>query len=185
MATIADAPVGWYCLSAQPKREHVAAQMIQREVEAEAFCPQIRYYKKTRRGKVRFVEPLFPCYLFVHCDLPRTYRHLMSVHGVRTLITYAGHPPQVPDDFIAQLRVRIRDQGTEGEQDEIKPGMDVVLTEGPFSDWHALVTGLIPARERVRLMLEFLGRQITIEVPRASILREISDPRERVWRREP
>jgi len=86
MPDLAHAEPGWYCYQALPKKEHVAATLINTETELKAFCPRIRYLKKTKRGKVHFVEPLFPGYLFVHCHPKEHYRWVISTQGVRRLV---------------------------------------------------------------------------------------------------
>ena len=62
----------WYCARTQPKHEHIAAAGVARKLDLEVFHPRLRIEKATRRGVVRFVEPLFPCYIFVRCET----RHL-------------------------------------------------------------------------------------------------------------
>src|SRR5271166_6904013 len=58
----------WFCLKAQPKREHIAAACLRQISEVEAFCPRVRFRKRTNRGPVWFVEPMFPGYLFARFD---------------------------------------------------------------------------------------------------------------------
>ena len=54
----------WFCLRTQTKREHIAAAILDRLDEVEVFCPRISQVKKTRAGKKRFVEAMFPGYIF-------------------------------------------------------------------------------------------------------------------------
>ena len=63
METDSDSIEKWRCLRGKPKREHLAAQHL-RLAGFEAFCPRIRHQRRTVRGKVWFVEALFPGYLF-------------------------------------------------------------------------------------------------------------------------
>src|SRR5690606_14272011 len=75
----------WYCARTQPKREHIAAQQL-RELEGiEVFCPRIRYRKATRRGKVWWIEPLFPGYIlvrFIRADMERAVTFGKGVTGL-------------------------------------------------------------------------------------------------------
>ena len=59
----------WYGLRTQPKHEHIAAANLGRNLGLEVFNPRLRLERATRRGVVRVIEPLFPCYLFVRCAL--------------------------------------------------------------------------------------------------------------------
>jgi len=52
----------WFCLGAQPKREHIAAACLRQISEVEVFCPRVRFRKSTNRGPVWFIESMFPGY---------------------------------------------------------------------------------------------------------------------------
>jgi hypothetical protein len=46
-----------------------------------------------------------------------------------------------------------------------------------------VVQGLVPARDRVRLLLEFLGQQLTVDLPLTQVLIDTPDPKRQVWQR--
>ena len=52
----------------------------------------------------------------------------------------------------------------------IKIGDAVEIIEGPFRGLEVLVTQLLPAKERVRVLFEFLGRSIEMEISTAKVL---------------
>lgn len=109
MPDLSNADEAWYCFQALTKREHIAAELIRAELQLPVFCPRISYNKATRRGKVRFVEPLFPGYLFLKGDLREHFRRISAVQGVRRLVSYGDRVPKVPESFIAELKSRIGD----------------------------------------------------------------------------
>ena len=79
---------GWFCVRTQTKREHIAAGHL-RELEAvEVFCPRLRYRKATRRGKIWWVEPLFPGYLLAKFNLAEMERAVTFCQGVRGLVRF-------------------------------------------------------------------------------------------------
>lgn len=173
---------GWYCFSALPKKEHIAAELLRKEAAIETFCPRISYQKQTKRGPVKFVEPLFPGYLFVHTDLRETYRRIRAVAGVRNVVAFGGRVPGVPQAFIDDLRVRMTEENLrELQPPELQLGQRVVITNGPFKDWAAIVSGKVDARQRVALLLDFLGRQMEIRVEQSFVLPEKYEPKEKVW----
>jgi len=51
-------------------------------------------------------------------------------------------------------------------------GEDVQISGGAFHGLKAVVTRVLPARQRVAVLLEFLGRQTTVEVGLANLIRE-------------
>jgi transcriptional antiterminator RfaH len=52
----------------------------------------------------------------------------------------------------------------------IAPGDDVSIASGPLQGATGTVTRLLPGRERVRVLLEFLGSTREVEVPLLSVL---------------
>jgi transcriptional antiterminator RfaH len=52
----------------------------------------------------------------------------------------------------------------------LKVGQSVEIIEGPFRGLEALVTRLLPARERIRVLFDFLGRSVEMEVSTAKVL---------------
>jgi transcription antitermination factor NusG len=45
----------------------------------------------------------------------------------------------------------------------------VQFIEGPFEGLEVVITQLLPARERIRVLLEFLGRSMEMEVPAGKV----------------
>ncbi|HXO97259.1 MAG TPA: transcription termination/antitermination NusG family protein, partial [Chthoniobacterales bacterium] len=61
---VSGAESAWYCLRAQPKREHIAAAHLRILQGVTVFCPRIRFQRATQRGLVWVTEAMFPGYLF-------------------------------------------------------------------------------------------------------------------------
>ncbi len=173
---------GWYCFKALPKKEHIAARLLGSVEGIEVFCPRLAYEKKTRRGKVRFVECLFPGYLFIHADIAQRYRHIRSTQGIRDIVAFGSRVPVIEDAFIEELRLRIgRDLPKELPDPVIQAGQSVTITEGPFKDLQAVVTGELDGRQRVALLLDFLGRQMEVKVPVKDVIPEKRQPKQELW----
>ncbi|MCD8482770.1 MAG: transcription/translation regulatory transformer protein RfaH [Verrucomicrobia bacterium] len=122
----------WYCWQAQPKREHRTAELVKIECGLETYCPRLRYDKKTVRGIVKWVEPLFPGYLFVRCDLGENLRRILSIGAITRLVTAGSHAPIVPDAFIDGLRERLELVQNTVDDPELKPEQEVTIAFGPF-----------------------------------------------------
>jgi transcription antitermination factor NusG len=52
----------------------------------------------------------------------------------------------------------------------IKVGEAVEIIEGPFRGLEVLVTRLLPAKERIQVLFEFLGRSVEMEISTAKVL---------------
>ncbi len=167
----------WYCLRSKTKQEHIAAQLIRSRVGIEVFAPRISFTKKTRVGKKRFTEALFPGYLFCFCRIDEHLRHLLSIQGIIGVVRYGSRIPPVPGEFIRDLKSRIPDENFESPDPVIEVGSEVTVVEGPFKDLEAVVTRVLAARDRVRILLDFLGRQAEIEVPLQAVFRDDGQPK--------
>src|SRR5260370_40154138 len=95
----------WYCARTQPKHEHIAAAGLARNLGLEGFHPRLRMERATRRGPVRVIEPLFPCYVFVRC-LSDQREEIRYMNGVSSLVHFEHRGPIVPDHVIEELQQR-------------------------------------------------------------------------------
>lgn len=158
---------GWYCVRTKPKKEHLAAKNLQGFAHLEdVFCPRIRYEKPTRRGKVWFVEALFPGYLFARFDLAEDLRAVLATTGVLGVVHFSDLYPSLEGRYIETLREEFPEEPNEIRiiEPEIEPGDEVVLHEGPLAGLCTVVTGLVPGSDRVRVLLDWLGREREAEV---------------------
>lgn len=160
----------WYCLRAQVKKEHLAGEQIRRRVGIETYAPRIAFRKKTRRGVVRFCEALFPGYLFVRGEIRIHLRHLLAIPGVRGIVRYGPRIPDVPVDMLEALQAETGPDVCEIPDRAVGPGSEVVVVDGPFAEFRALVREVMPGTKRVALLLEFLGRELQVELPRESVM---------------
>lgn len=160
----------WFCLKTQPKHEHIAAATLRRQLEVPCFSPRLRFRKATRRGAVWFVEPMFPGYIFsqfVYLSLHRRVEHSPGVHGI---VHFGDYLATLDADTVVALQQKAGDDEIVTIDPEIKVGQAVRIAEGPFQGLEALVTRLLPAKERVKVLLEFLGRTIETEISTPKIL---------------
>ncbi len=182
MPDLSKTDAGWYCFKALPKKEHIAANLLNKVDDVEALCPRISFFKQTKRGKVRFIESLFPGYVFVKADLVPSYRIIRSTQGIRDVVAFGDRIPMMPEVFIDDLRQRVGEDSTKAlPEPVIEAGQDVVVTEGPFKDMRAIVTGELDGRQRVALLLDFLGRQMEVSVPVDVVAPENREPKTEVW----
>lgn len=159
----------WRCLRARPKGEHLAAQHL-RAAGFEAFSPRIRHQKKTTRGRIWFVEAMFPGYLFCRYSVRESLRHVLATAFVSSAMTFMHDAAAVPDELIADLRAEFDEKETLTVETGIQPGETVDIVDGPMRGQTAVVTRIVPGSERVRILLEFIGGLQEIEVPLISLL---------------
>lgn len=158
----------WYCARTKPKHEHIAAANLARSLGLDVFNPRLRIERPTRRGLIRSVEPLFPCYVFVHC-VPSDWNNIRYVNGVSSLVHFGAKIPTVPDSVVAELRECFDEEELLPVEDRLFPGAEVTIAEGAFCGFEAIVLRMMPARQRVQVLLEILGRTTVVEVDRRSV----------------
>ncbi|MBX3741177.1 MAG: hypothetical protein KF712_09320 [Akkermansiaceae bacterium] len=168
----------WYCARTQTKREHIAAEYLRGLEEVEVFCPRIRYRKATSRGKIWWVEPLFPGYLLVRFRLSRMERAVTFSQGIRGLVKFGRDVPPVPDNLVESLKeevkLRSQDGGSAAEIFNVSPvleiGDEVEIASGPFQGMRGPVVEVLSATERVKILLEFLGQEHAVDLDFFSIV---------------
>jgi len=167
--------LAWFCLRSQPKHEHIAAGHLRQLAGLEVFLPRIRFRRKTRQGLVWVTEALFPNYLFARFNWSTALRMVHHTPGVGGVVHFGTRWPTVADDVIEDLRRLFGGEQLHVIPAEPKVGDAVQIVGGVFHELQAVVTQVMPARERVTVLLEFLGRQTAVELPLSNVIREGSE----------
>ena len=170
LLALLDEPL-WFCLKVQPKREHLAATSLRRRFGIECLSPRLRFRRLTQRGPVWFVEAMFPGYLFAKFVYSTQHRAVESSHGVRGIVRFGQRLATLPENTIIALQSKAGAEEVVVTIDSSpKIGQPVHIVEGPFQGLEVVVTQLLPARERIRVLLDFLGRSLEMEVPAGKVL---------------
>ena len=151
----------WFCLRSQTKREHIAAALLGAIEDIEVFCPRIRAYKKTKLGKKPYTEALFPAYLFAKFDAQQHYRQVIHTPGVTGIIG-TGQKRVIPEDVIRDLQRSLPETILESPDPSLAVGAQVEIIEGGLKGLQATVLAHLPAKNRVEVLLDFLGREIKV-----------------------
>lgn len=158
----------WYAVRSQLKREKLAAQKLREFEGVDVFLPRIRYQKVTRRGPVWWVEPLFPNYLLVKFQLIEQGRLVGYAPGVSHVLKFGDTCPEVPAEFVEDLRTEWANSEAEGEEltveRVVKPGDEVEVAQGAFQGMEGRVISVRSGDQRVSMLMEFLGQERRIEV---------------------
>jgi transcriptional antiterminator RfaH len=162
----------WFCLRAQARREHVAATNLRERVAVEVFAPRIQRIVNTRHGlAMNATEALFPGYLFARFIYRDQVRHVISTCGVTGIVAFGGQVPAVADQVIEYLRGEIS-QADRTVAPVLAEGSWVRILSGCFQFIEGRVLNFDPRTERVRLLLELLGRdvQVTVSTERVALI---------------
>jgi len=163
--TLLPAEPRWYCIKTQPKRENIAYGQLTTLPEVDAFFPRVRYRRVSARGPRMVVEALFPGYLFAKFSPVRLIRAVRYAKGVSYIVRQGRDFAPVPDSIIAALSSLAATQVLELPPEPWKLGEQVRVIAGIFRGATGKVAGLVPARQRVQILLELLGSENRIELP--------------------
>lgn len=169
----------WYCVHTQSKREHIAAHWLKLELALETYVPRIRYRRQEARRWVPVIEALFPNYLFARFDLAKQLQEVECVPGVIEVIRFGAHCPAIPDAVIDGLRACVAADHIHVIEDQFVPGQSVQIASGAFQGLEAVITRVLPARQRVHVLLEMLGRQTSVELE-TDVVASTGNVRERI-----
>jgi transcriptional antiterminator RfaH len=177
----------WFCVRTHPKHEHIAAAQLRQEPDIEVFLPRIRYRRSTRSGPAWVNEALFKDYLFARFELSTALRRVKHSRSVRDVIHFGDRWPTVPEIIIAQLQDAMGGEDLRLVEDPLQPGDNVRIASGAMSGLEAVVTRVMPSKQRVALLLDFLGRQTAVEMNRNDLTFVAEDESRRVrvplWQR--
>ncbi|HSI10792.1 MAG TPA: transcription termination/antitermination NusG family protein [Chthoniobacter sp.] len=162
----------WFCLRSQLKHEHIAAARLRQCEGIEVFCPRVRIQRSTRRGLVWFTEALFPNYLFAKFEWTQSQALVRSCQGVSGIVRFGDHVPEVPGGALDGLRLYMEDAELKTVAFSIVAGDDVEIVEGPFRGQNGVVKQLLPARERVKVLLEVLGGVTEVDLSLTAVFKE-------------
>jgi len=162
----------WYCARTKPKHEHIAAGGLVKQLGLEVFHPRLRLERATRRGAVRVTEPLFPCYIFVRAPDQACFDDIRYMNGISSLVHFGYRVATVPDAVIDDLKQCFEGQEPLCVEDPLYAGAEVTVAEGALLGSRGVVFRVLPAKQRVQILLDFLGQTTVTEVDRKSLIVE-------------
>jgi transcriptional antiterminator RfaH len=170
MTQVAANPIGWFCLKSQPKHEHIASAHLRQMPGVEVFCPRLRFKRATTRGARWFEEAMFPGYLFARFDFLERHKEVRYAMGVSSILKFGAEYAPVDESIIEGLRHQTNAEHIAVIDSSIKEGDNVTIVEGALCGLEAVVTQFLSGKERVRVLLNFLGREIHAEVDKPAVL---------------
>lgn len=164
--------LGWFCVRSRTRQEHIATASLRRMEGMEVVNPRIRFRRPTSRGPIWVTESMFPGYVFARFSLKQSLDVVQYAYGVANVVHFGFFWPVVPDETIDGLRSMIGEEEVREVGPALKVGQEVEVAAGTFAGFHGIVTRIMPARDRVAVLLDFLGRQTTVELPLHGISHE-------------
>jgi transcriptional antiterminator RfaH len=165
--------VFWACARTEVQREAVAERHLALAGFA-TYVPRIRVERHVARANGHAVSsteaPLFPSYIFV--SILDQWHAITTSIGVAALIMSDGHPAPLPDRVIDELRGRENGNGliVLPRPPQFERGDRVRIIRGALAGQLAIFAHMKP-RERVEVLLAFLGGERPLMLPRRDVVR--------------
>jgi transcription antitermination factor NusG len=111
------------------------------------------------------VVPVFPRYVFASLHLPTHYFRVSFSPGVKNFV-HVEHdaPAVVPPEVIAAIKEREGPDGLLCYERAHAPGTRLRIFRGPLKDVCGVLQTRLSSRDRAVLLIDFLHRQIRVEV---------------------
>lgn len=91
-------------------------------------------------------------------------------NGISSLVHFGDRIPKVDDSIIEELQECFDAEEPMTVENRLLPGDEVSVAAGAFAGMSAFVLRNMPARGRVQVLLDILGRPTPVEVDRIAVV---------------
>jgi len=156
----------WSVFLTKPRKEKIAVEYLSRE-GFDTYCPRVM--SKNIRDQTG--QPLFPGYLFIRLSPSMELTIAARCPGIFRPLIFGNQVAFIEESIISGWKER--ESGKGFVKPEPRPafqqGQKVRFSEGPFAGLDGEVLEDLPAKERVKVLLEHLGMSVAVEAGRYSV----------------
>jgi transcriptional antiterminator RfaH len=174
------------------KHEHIAAAHLRRIPGIDVFNPQLRILRATRQGRRWATESLFPNYVFARFVIEPMLEKVRYTPAVKFVLRFGDRIPEIPNPVIEELQRGVAALNSELLTDAPLAGEEVEIALGAFVGTKAQVVCVLPGKERVRILLDVMGRSVPVELSldfvlfdRRNAAKIALEPAKTVWASRP
>lgn len=166
----------WFCIRSQPRRERIAWSQLTILPDVNVLFPRARYVRKGNKGKRLITEAIFPNYLFAQFDPKVNARAVGYARGVSYIVKKGEDFAEVPATVIAELDELTEEGIFEMPSAPLRIGDDIKVVAGIFAGTEAEIVGLVPAKDRIKILLDILGRATVVDIHTDEVDRPSPNP---------
>lgn len=170
ISVLGDAEPAWFCIRTHLKHEHIAAAHLRQIAGVEVFNPRVRLLRSTRRGRVWFTESLFPNYVFARLVLESHLDKVIYTPSVTSVLRFGNTVATIPEAVIRELQQDLEETKSKVLTDAPEEGEEIEIAAGAFKGLNGTVTRVLPAKQRVEVLLDLMGRSIAAELSLEMVL---------------
>jgi transcription antitermination factor NusG len=120
----------WYALFTKHHHENKVIEYLGSQ-EIEHYLPLVLMLRQWKDRKVWLDMPLFPCYVFVYCNIADKKNLLNRTRGVVSIVGSVA-PEIIPDYQIDSIKQALASQLSFEHIKEFVKGEDVLVIKGPL-----------------------------------------------------
>jgi transcriptional antiterminator RfaH len=152
----------WYVVYSKPQKEEFA-EFCLRHRGVEVFLPKLLFPASLQKRKR--IVPLFPSYLFTQINDAAQYQAIIWTPGVNRVVSFNGTPAPIDDSVISFLKAQGTPEGMISARSDLQKGQEVQITGGPFAGLAGIIQEPPGAKDRVKILMRLLSRDVNVEVP--------------------
>jgi len=154
----------WYLVYTKPREEQLAESNLIRQGYT-VYLPLIRNRRRSRGKFKSFIEPMFPRYLFIQLDQNTdNWAPVRSTYGVSSMVYFGIKPASIPNEIVELLTSHADENSIYQIPDQdYRQGDKLMVVEGPMAGLQGVFLS-DNTRERVEILLDYLGKQTEVNV---------------------
>lgn len=162
----------WYAVHCYSGQENKVRKALERRIETMGMRDQIfdvivptAEEIEVKEGKKRKVERrIFPGYILVEMKMNEdSWFVVRNTPGVTGFVGHGNDPTPLEQQEVQQIVDRMSEE-TPRVKINFKIGDRVRIIDGPFNDFTGDVSAIDPDRSKVRVMVNFFGRDTPVEL---------------------
>lgn len=154
----------WFCVRTKPKNEHIAAAHLRDLESVVVFCPRVRFKRPRGQRTMWVTEALFPGYVFAKFNWFSQLKAVNYSNGVTGIVKFGENWPIIDDQIIEEWQASMGEDELAVCEELPESGEDILITEGAFTGSIAEVVKVSNSRKRIAVLMDFLGRQMQVEL---------------------
>lgn len=161
----------WFCVRTRPKNEHIAAARLRELEQIDVFNPRIRFKRPRGNHTMWVTEALFPGYIFAKFNWREHLKLVHYTNGVTGVVHFGDQYPLIDEQVIIEWKNVLGNEELALVEDVPEPGEEILVTTGAFKGAFAEVVRVTDSKKRIAVLMEFLGRQVMLELSRDQYVR--------------
>jgi len=157
----------WYVIHTHRRQEDRVGNNLG-ALGIEALIPRVkkRLYNNYTGEVTHLVKPFFPNYVFARFDVHNLLYKVRFTRGVHSVVCYGTTPAQVDDWIITTIRSRAGEDGCVKIGENLKPGDEVIIENGPLKDFKGIFERETSEVDRVMILLQTVSYQAHLVIER-------------------